>query len=93
MQQKIELYLRNLYSLKPEPFSQPFDALFGRFLAAVECDNNSSKVGRDGGQVVSVLALYSDDPSLNPTEAYSFSVTCVFEKNKNKQKRGRGSSI
>ena len=25
-----------------------------------------------GGQVVSMLAFYSDDPSLNPAEAYSF---------------------
>ena len=29
-------------------------------------------MGRGVGQVVSVLALYSDNPSLNPTEAYSF---------------------
>ena len=35
-----------------------------------------------GGQVVCVLALYSDDPSFNPADA--------FEMNKNKQKRGRG---
>ena len=25
-----------------------------------------------GGQLVSVFALYSDDPSLNPADAYSF---------------------
>ena len=29
-------------------------------------------MGRGGGLVVSVLAIYSDDPSLNPAEAYSF---------------------
>ena len=45
---------------------------------------------RGGGQVVSVLAFYSDNPSLNPAEAYSFSVKIVFEKTKNKQKIGRG---
>ena len=28
--------------------------------------------GRGGGQVVSVLAFYSYDSSLNPTETYSF---------------------
>ena len=28
--------------------------------------------GRAGGLVVSVLAFYSDDPSSNPAEAYSF---------------------
>ena len=47
-------------------------------------------VGRGGGQVVSVLAFYSKDPSLYPAEAYSFFCNIVFEKNENKQKRGRG---
>ena len=36
--------------------------------------------------MVSVLAFYSDNPSLNPTDASSFFVKFVFEKNKNKQK-------
>ena len=39
-------------------------------------------MGRGGGQVVSVLAFYSDDPSSNPAEACEI----VFEKNRNKQK-------
>ena len=43
-------------------------------------------LGRGGGQVVSVLALYSDDPSSNPADVYSYSVKFVFEKNENKQK-------
>ena len=42
-------------------------------------------MGRDGGQVVSVLALYSDDPSSNSAETHSFYVEFVFEKNKNKK--------
>ena len=29
--------------------------------------------GRGGGQVVSMLAFYSDDPSSNPVDDYSFS--------------------
>ena len=29
-------------------------------------------MGRGGGQVVSVLAFFSDDPSSNPAEAYSY---------------------
>ena len=29
-------------------------------------------MGRGGGQVVSVLDFYSNDPSSNPAEAYSF---------------------
>ena len=35
--------------------------------------------GRGGGQVVGVLAIYSNDLSANPAEAYSFSVKFVFE--------------
>ena len=31
----------------------------------------SWKMGRGGSQVVSVLAFYSNDPGLNPAEAYS----------------------
>ena len=38
------------------------------------------------GQMVSVLAFYSDDPSSNPADAYSFFVKLVFEKIENKQK-------
>ena len=29
-------------------------------------------MGRDGGQVVSVLAFCSNNPSLNPAEGYTF---------------------
>ena len=36
--------------------------------------------GRGGGQVVTVLAFYSNDPSSNPAEAYSFSVKFCFWK-------------
>ena len=43
-------------------------------------------MGRGGNQVVSTLAFYSDDPSLNPAEVYSFFCNIVFEKNENKQK-------
>ena len=43
-------------------------------------------MGRGGGQVVSVLSFYSDDPSSNPAEAYIFTAKFVFEKNENKQK-------
>jgi len=38
------------------------------------------------GQVVSVLAFNSDNPSSNPAEAYSFSVKIVFEKSKPNKK-------
>ena len=40
--------------------------------------------------MVSVLTFYSDDPSSNPADAYSFSVQIVFEKNENKQKKRPG---
>ena len=39
-------------------------------------------MSRGGGQVVSVLAFYSDDPRSNLAEAYSFSLKFVFEKTK-----------
>ena len=39
--------------------------------------------------MVSMLAFYSDDPSSKPTDVYSFSVKFMFEKNENKQERGR----
>ena len=35
---------------------------------------------------VRVLGFYSDDPSSNPADVYSFSVKFVLEKNENKQK-------
>ena len=43
-------------------------------------------MGRSGGQVVSALSFYSGNPSSNPADAYSSSLTFVFEKNENKQK-------
>ena len=39
-------------------------------------------MGRGGGQVVSVRAFSSEDPSSNPAKAYSFFVKIVFGKNK-----------
>ena len=46
----------------------------------------NSRLCSGGGQVVSVLAFYSEDPSSNPPDAYRFSVQFVFEKIENKQK-------
>ena len=37
-----------------------------------------------GGQIVSVLTFYSNNPSLNPARVYNFSVKFVVEKNENK---------
>ena len=37
--------------------------------------------------MVNVLALYSDDPSANPAEVYSFESVQLLEKNENKRKR------
>ena len=34
-------------------------------------------MGRGGGQVVSVLVFYSDYPSLNPADTYSFLLICA----------------
>ena len=43
------------------------------------------KMGHGGGQVVCVLAFYSDDSSSNWSIQF-FSLKFAFEKNKNKQK-------
>ena len=43
-------------------------------------------MGRGGGQVVSVLAYYSDDLSTNPAEAYSFFYKIFAWKDRNKQR-------
>ena len=64
---------------------QPWLVFKHKFLALTNWDE-----GRSGGQVVRVLAFYSDYPSSNPAEVYNFSVKIVIEKNENKQKRGRG---
>ena len=38
--------------------------------------------GRGGGQVVSVLPFYSDNPSSNPTDVYNFSVKLLLKRTK-----------
>ena len=45
------------------------------------------KIGRGGGQVVSSLAFYSDDPSLNHAEVYNFSVKLLLKRTKINKKR------
>ena len=47
-------------------------------------------LGRGGGQVVSVLAFYSDDPSSNPAEVYNFSVKLLLKRTKIKKEAGVG---
>ena len=48
-------------------------------------------MGRGGGQVFSVLAFYSDDPSSNPAEVYNFSVKLILKRTKiNKKEAGVG---
>ena len=48
-------------------------------------------MGCGGGQVVSVLAFYSDDPSSNPAEVYNFSVKLLLKRTKiNKKEAGVG---
>ena len=44
-------------------------------------------LGCDGVQLVSVLAFYSDDLSLNPAESTIFILQNLFSENENEQKR------
>ena len=46
--------------------------------------------GRGGGQVVSVLAFASDDPSSNPANVYSFFCKICVWKEQNKKDAGGG---
>ena len=55
-------------------------------MGGVSIGKSLHKLGRDGGLVVSVLAFYSDDPSLIPVEVYNFFCKNIVEKNENKQK-------
>ena len=43
-------------------------------IAVFECSQKYLKLGLGGGQVVSVHAFDSNDPSLNSTKVYNFSV-------------------
>ena len=45
-------------------------------------------MGSGGGQVVSVLAFYSDDPSSNPVEVYNFSVKLYLKRTKKQKQPG-----
>ena len=57
-------------------------------------DKHLGSKGRGGGQVVSVLALYSDDPSSYPAEVYNFSVKLLLKRTKiNKKEAGVGPFI
>ena len=48
-------------------------------------------MGRGGGQVVSMLALYSEDLSSNPAEVLDFSVELCLKRTKiNKKEAGVG---
>ena len=48
-------------------------------------------LGSGGGQVVSVFAFHSDDPSSNPAEIYNFSVKLLLKRTSiNKKESGVG---
>ena len=54
----------------------------GKILSKQHC-----KQGWGGGQVVSMLAIYSDNPSSNPTDAYSFFCKIYVWKDRKQTKR------
>ena len=56
----------------------------------ISARNQSKKLERGGGLVVSKLAFYTDDLSSNTAEAYSFFCKILFEKNKKINKKRPG---
>ena len=52
---------------------------------------NNCELIRDGGQVVSVFAFYSDHPSSKPAEVHSFNIDCVILLQNKCKKRPRWS--
>ena len=77
----------NVYrSLVLSSYSTWVEILKVVFRQHVALAQEDGMLGSGGGQVVSVLAFYSDHPSSNPTEAYNFSVKLCLKNNKNKQK-------
>ena len=56
---------------------------FAQQMAVLIDLSKSCFLGRGGGQVVSVLNFYSDDPSSNPADVYSFFFKiCVWKERK-----------
>ena len=45
-------------------------------------DKHKDRSGHGGGQLVSMLAFYSDDPNWNPAEVYNLSVKCFCKEQK-----------
>ena len=54
---------------------------------------NLERWGRGGGQVVSVLTFYSNDPSSNPAEVYNVSVKLLLKRTKINKKTLTWASI
>ena len=54
---------------------------------AVNTLQKFNNLGRGGGQVVSVLALYSNDPSSNPADANVFSEKLCLKRTKINQNK------
>ena len=53
------------------------------FLFALQLHKLCRSSGGGGGQVVSMQATYSDDPSSNPADAYSFLCKiCIWKEQK-----------
>ena len=75
-------------SLKHETFAMSPDTKYfnNNFSLEFSFAALTTTLVRGGGHVVSVLAFYSDNPSSNPTEAYSFFCKFFVWKKENEQK-------
>ena len=75
---------------EPSPAKAEIKLAEPTYLRPTSERNKKMKTGCGGGQVVSVLAFYSDDPSSNRAGIYNFSVKIVVEKNENKKQTEAG---
>ena len=82
-------FIVNIYLLESPGFDLQrlhLPLLKGQWFNYLSRTTNRAK---EVGQVVSVLAFYSNDPSSNLTEVYNFSDIIVFERNENIEKEAR----
>ena len=66
----------------PAPENPGLNPVIGLLAVYNRRKKKKTSVGRGGGQVASVLAFYSNNPSSNPAEVYSFPENLCLKRRK-----------